>query len=172
MKEPSALNAEILEVLLQMARKFPWLSKASPAAWMNCDSPSPWNILSVFRIWITLLTHMTTNLFSHFSINITIPDALIDFIHIRKQNCVSESSRESDCVFFTLIRKINTMTVFALKIVINKQQNWLYLNKNNNLLDWVLYPSVRRHILYLWSRRWEQLYLCQHVQGLDRFNKC
>ena len=32
MKEPSDLNAEILEVLLQMARKFPWLSKARPAA--------------------------------------------------------------------------------------------------------------------------------------------
>ena len=101
---------------------------------------------------------MTTNLFSHFSINITIPDALIDFIHIRKQNCVSESSRESDCVFFTLIRKINTMTVFALNIVINKQQNWLYLNKNNNSYSIEFFIPVFEDVFFIF--------------GLDDENNC
>ena len=57
---------------------------------------------------------MSTNFFPLLSINIKIPDALIDFVHVGKQYCISESSRESDGVFFILVRKINTVTIFAL----------------------------------------------------------
>merc|ERR1719497_94878 len=55
---------------------------------------------------------MTTNFFSDSSKNITVPDALIYFVHIGKQNCISKSSGESDCIFL-IRRKVNTMTVFT-----------------------------------------------------------